>query len=136
MISNHLKEHMLINYYSKTYHVNGYSSYEMVLSTTPQPNEVKLDIYTKQEDANETCSTIYLPINVVEECMKWIQKCQMNQWNENENTESLDGKLLVCKHYFNGEYIRVSTDCMPENGEQMIEEVANIISKHIGKNHE
>ncbi|MBR5796481.1 MAG: hypothetical protein IKY26_10085 [Erysipelotrichaceae bacterium] len=136
MISNHLKEHMLINYYSKTYHVNGYSSYEMVLSTTPQPNEVKLDIYTKQEDANETCSTIYLPINVVEECMKWIQKCQMNQWNENENTESLDGKLLVCKHYFNGEYIRVSTDCMPENGEQMIEEVANIISKHTGKNHE
>lgn len=135
-MKNNLAKRMLINYYSKTYHVNGYSSYEMVLSTTSQPNKVKLDIYTKQVDANETCSTTYLPFNVVEECMLWIQKCQMNQWNEDNNTESLDGKLLVCKFYFNGEYIRVSTDCMPENGEQMIEEVANIISKHVSQKYE
>ena len=130
------KEQMIINYYSKTYSLDKYDSHEMVLSTTSDSSKMRLDIYKKLDNNAETKTTVYLPNTVIDDCMKWIKECKMNTWNQDSQGISLDGKLMVCKFYFNGEYIRVSTDCMPENGEQMIEEVANIISKHVSQKYE
>lgn len=130
------KEQMIINYYSKTYSLDKYDSHEMVLSTTSDSSKIRLEIYKKVDNNAETKTTVYLPNTVIDDCMKWIKECKMNTWNQDSQGISLDGKLMVCKFYFNGEYIRVSTDCMPENGEQMIEKVANIISKHVSQKYE
>lgn len=127
---------LLVNYYSKTQHADGFSSYEMALYATSDATKVRLETYTKESNMKEICSSMILPIEVIIECMHWINKCKMHTWNARNNSTSQDGTKLVCKYYYNNQYICVSTDCMPANGEQMMKEVANIISKYMSVNHE
>ena len=133
--TNDLENQILVNYYCKIIYEEGYTSSEMVLTTTNDIKKVRLDVYTKEDDIEQR-KTFYLPVTVIDECMQWIKKCEMNTWNNLQDPSTLDGKILVCKYLHNGNYIRVSTECMPENGDKMLEEIANIISNYVSDEYE
>ena len=47
-----------------------------------------------------------------------------------KNTVSADGILTVCKYYSNGEYVRVSTEEMPQNGTEILDSIADVMSSY------
>ena len=131
--NKYTENQLLVDYYRKTQHADGFSSYELALYATKDITKVRLETYTKEDGMEETSTSTILPFAVINECMQWINKCKMHTWNAKSSTMSQDGTKLVCKYVYHDKYICVSTDCMPANGDQMIQEIANIISKYAGK---
>ena len=124
---------MLVNYYTKTTGASdeiGY--YEMVLETYYTDAFVRLKVYNKSEDSNETCVSYIVPRKAVDECLEVIKINELYKCNEIENPVSIDGRTVVCKFLYEGEYYRVSTDKMPdENGVEILDLIGNTISKYI-----
>ncbi len=54
---------MLINYFRTTVGGSGY--YELVLSTTDKPYEIRLDEYQKTEDSDEFCTSYIIPFEAI-----------------------------------------------------------------------
>lgn len=54
---------MLINYFRTTVGGSGY--YELVLSTTDKPYEIRLDEYQKTEGSDEFCTSYIIPFEAI-----------------------------------------------------------------------
>ncbi len=118
-------------YYSTNATVDGNGHYEIVLTTLDNSYEAQLDVYKKSEDSNETCTSYIVPYDAVYECYDVINENELDSWSKLESHTSTDGALTVCKFYKDGEHIRVSTDKMPENGEEILNMVRDTLSKYI-----
>ena len=104
----------------------------MVLETYYTDAFVRLKGYNKSEDNNETCVSYIVPRKAVDECLEVIKINKLYKWNETKNPVSIDGRIVVCRFLYEGEYYRVSTDKMPdENGLEILDSIGNTISKYI-----
>ena len=124
---------MLIDYYYADKSAAGGDGYtEMVLYATDNKDQLRLSVYSKENESEyESCTEYLVPYEVAENCYKAIKKHRLDCWNGMKNSVSLDGTLVVCKYYSNGEYIRVSTEEMPENGETVLKNISDIMSEFI-----
>lgn len=123
---------MLVDYYHSVKDAAGNGGYrEMVLYATEDTNVLKLAIYEKADaQADEICTEYSVPYKAAEECYDIIEKHRLHSWNEMEDAVSLDGVLTVCRYYDSGSYIRVSTEQMPENGQQIMDSIGNAMQKY------
>jgi len=122
---------MLIDCYrtEKTADDSGY--FELVLYTTENSNMLRLSVYSKDnKDTDENHTDYLVPYEAAESCYKIIEKHHLNRWNDMKNTVSADGILTVCKYYSNGEYVRVSTEEMPQNGTEILDSIADVMSSY------
>jgi len=122
---------MLIDYYrtEKAADESGY--FELVLYTAENSDVLKLSVYSKDDKNTDENHTDYLvPYEAAENCYKLIEKHHLNRWNKMENTFSEDGVFIVCKYCSDGEYVRVSNEQMPENGAEVLDSIANIMSSY------
>ena len=124
---------MLVNYYTKTTGTSDESGYyEMVLETYYTDAFVRLKVYNKSEDSNETCVSYIVPSKVADECYDIIKSNELYKWDSIENSVSIDGRIVVCKFLYNSNYYRVSTDKMPdENGVEILDSGGDVMSKYI-----
>ena len=124
---------MLVNYYTKTTGASDESEYyETVLETYYTDAFVRLKVYNKSEDSNETCVSYIVPSKVADECYDIIKSNELYKWDSIENSVSIDGRIVVCKFLYNSNYYRVSTDKMPdENGVEILDSVGDVMSKYI-----
>ena len=113
---------MLIDCYRETAATVGGDGYhEFVVTTTEDPEQVRLDEYIKEEGGEETCTTFYIPYQVADECL-WITEAYgLAEWNDMEDAVSLDGAKKVCKFWDGETHIRISTEHMPEGGEETLD---------------
>jgi len=120
---------MMVNLYiSSTATVNGDCYTEYVLSTCENKDFAVLDKYIK-EQGEETKASRKVPYKAITDCMEIINKYDLAGWNDLEDPICLDGARTVCK-FWNGEkHIRVSTDSMPQNGLEILNEIRNVIEE-------
>lgn len=122
---------MLIDCYWETAAtVGGDGHHEFVVTTTDDPEQVRLDEYIKEEGGEETCTTFYIPYQVADECL-WITEAYgLAEWNDMEDAVSLDGAKKVCKFWDGETHIRVSTEHMPEDGEEKLDTLFELLESY------
>lgn len=124
---------MLIDYYSATVAtVGGDRSYEAVLYEYSD-TEAKLVIYqTYPGDEEEHSDTYIVPCEAVERCYKLIEENKLAEWNEIYPDAPLTGAVTVCKFRgADGEYVRVSTDAMPDNGRGILDSIGAVMGSYV-----
>ena len=124
---------MLVDYYcSSKSTVGGGGHYELVLSSREKTETLRLDRYIKEdEDTPETKTSFFVPPVALDECMEIIQRHNLASWNDMENPQSTDGAKIVCKFWDGKKHIRVSNENMPENGEEIMQSIRNVMEKYL-----
>jgi len=108
---------------------DGYS--ETVLYATDDSNLLKLAVYEKTDaQSDESCTEYLVPYEAAEKCYDIIENHRLHSWNDMEDSVSLDGVLTVCRYYDSGSYVRVSTEKMPENGQQILDSIGNAMRQY------
>lgn len=122
---------LLVNYYCATAAAaDGGDSLEYALYEAQQPDRVWLHVYVGQGE-EETCTRYLVPRSALEEALAVIRGGDFASWNESDGI-ALDGARTVCRFRTeNGDYIRVSTDHMPENGKEQLDAVGNTLAAYI-----
>ncbi|MBQ6930059.1 MAG: hypothetical protein IJN27_07145 [Oscillospiraceae bacterium] len=122
---------MLIDCYRTEKAADDSGYFELVLYTTENSDMIRLSVYSKDnKDTDENHTDYLVPYEAAESCYKIIEKHHLNRWNDMKNTVSADGILKVCKYYSNGEYVRVSTEEMPQNGTEILDSIADVMSSY------
>lgn len=126
-------ETMLIDYYcTDKAAADGEGYLEMVLYTTDNKDVLKLSVYSRENaEADETCTDYTVPYEAAERCYGVIKEYKLHLWNDIKEPVSTDGSLTVCKYYDGGEYIRVSTDKMPCNGQEILDMIGGVMAEYI-----
>lgn len=129
-------ETMLIDYYrTDKAAADGEGYLEMVLYTTDNKDVLKLSIYSRENaEADENRTDYTVPYEVAERCYGVIKEHKLRLWNDIEEPMSIDGSLTVCKYYDGYEYIRVSTDKMPYNGQEILDMIGDVMAEYINEN--
>ncbi|MBR2027879.1 MAG: hypothetical protein IKA10_02665 [Oscillospiraceae bacterium] len=107
--------------------VEGDGYHELVLTTTGNPEEIRLDEYIKAEDAEEIRTTFYISWQAAQEILLQIEEYGLSGWNDLEDGVSIDGAEKVCRFWDGERYIRVSSDCMPEDGEEKLDTLFDMV---------
>ena len=122
---------MLLDYYRATVATVGGSGYhELVITTTDDPEEVRLDEYIKEEGEEETCRSCYIPFSVAQEFLYFVDDYGLAEWNDMENGISIDGARKACEFWDGEGHIRVSTDHMPEDGEETLDTLFELVKSY------
>ena len=126
------EEVMLLNYYRATNAaVDGDEYYEIAVYSCDVADCVKLCVYEKEEGGGEICTEYIVADTVVSKCMALTEKYNLSEWENSKNATSADGALVVVKYKDGDKYVRVSTEHMPQNGMEILQEIANAISAYI-----
>ena len=122
---------MLVDYYTAVVGTDGFDShYELVLSSA-QDGKAKLEVINKEPEKEETRVTYLVPYEAVDRCYEVIDSAKMRKWDKIGKDDPIDGAQTVVKFKDNnGSYIRVSTDKMPENGEQSMNRIKTILAEY------
>lgn len=124
---------MQVDYYTTSVAtVEGDGHYELVLSSTEDRRQARLERYIKEDEEAGEIQTAYLvPFEAVDRVMNYINIHHLFAWNELVDGLSLEGERTVLKFWDGSRHIRVSTDCMPENGKAILEEIGRIIKEYL-----
>ena len=120
---------MLVDYYDATVAtVGGDRVYEAVLYEYSD-TEAKLVIYQNYQGGEEMYSDTYIvPYEAVERCYKLIEENKLSEWNGTYPEIPLMGAETVCKFRgADGEYVRVSTDAMPDDGRSILDGIGAVM---------
>ena len=121
---------MLVDYYQATAAAaEGGGYYELVLYATEDPEMLQLTEYSKtDEEAAEQSRSCDVPAEVLAQCTEIIEKHELEQWAELPDGISEDGLRLVCRFRgSDGTYYRAASDCMPENGREVLESIGAVL---------
>lgn len=112
--------------------VGGDGHYELVLSSTEDRKQARLDRYMQEDEESEEEKTSYLvPFRAAEESMAYIRRYHLFAWNELPDGLSLDGDYTAVRFWDGSRHIRVSTDCMPANGQAVLRELGDMLKNYV-----
>lgn len=121
---------LLVDYRSSVSGTNGYDSYyELVLKKTDSPETVLLEVHQGSADGEEIHSYT-VPVEVVEKCYEIIKENKLAVWNDKYKENPTTGGGVVCRFYDGEKEVRVTTDCMPKNGAQILGEIRMIMQAY------
>lgn len=112
---------MLLDYYEAaqaTEEDRGYE--ELVLYTTEDPLVQCLQHHVVDTDGKQTVTRYHIPYHAADICYTILDNYDVRLWNEMEDAVCLDGMLKVCKFLDDEQYVRVSTEQMPADGETVL----------------
>ena len=122
---------VLVDYYEATQATVGVGQHvEYVLRKTEAEDAVALEVYRGMEDEEETCMRYIVPAEAVEQSFEIIDGKELHNWNEKYDGGGLEGGIIVCRFFDGKEQIRISTDCMPEDGAEVLESIGHVIASY------
>ncbi len=123
-------ENLLFDYYEATVAtVGGDESKEYCLYKYTDTGLV-LAAYSKTEDSEETMVFCTVPTSVLDDCMDLVKKYKMREWTDGSG---LRGMKYVVKFMDEGEFKRVSSDDMPENGREAFDAIRGVLGTAWGQ---
>lgn len=126
------EEAMLVDYYTATVATVGGDSYHELVLYEYSGDKLRLSVFDKDGDSDETREDYLVPVKALEECRAVIKKNEFDNWNDKYEDIGLDGGVTVVKYLNdNGEVVRVSTDCMPDDGKQKLSEIWAVLSSYV-----
>ena len=122
---------VLVDYYEATQAaVGGGQHVEYVLRKTEAEDAVTLEVYRGMEDEEETCMRYLVPAEAVERSFEIIDGKELHDWNEKYHGGGREGGIIVCRFFDGKGQIRISTDCMPEDGAEVLESIGHVIASY------
>lgn len=117
-------EKLLFDYYEATAaSVGGDESTEYCLYSYTDTWLV-LAQYRKTEGAEETMAFCTVPASLLDDCMDLVNRYQMQTW---KHGSGLEGKQYVVKFPVDGALTRVSSDVMPEDGQEAFSAIREVL---------
>ena len=127
------KNTMLVDSYDRVVGTPEEQPYEELVLYTYSDTQALLEHYTNGGTENEIIDSYLVPIEAAQEAFDVIRKNGMDKWNDREKgMTAISGKAYVCK--FPGkedDYIRVTSDHMPEDGTRAFGEVKVAMMKYL-----
>ena len=122
-------ETLLIDYYRATVATVGGDGYtELALYYTDGAFELRR--YEKENpEAEETVEVFAAPAAAYDECMAVIDECGFRGWKAGEGI-GIAGALYVVKFRDGDNYVRVSSEDMPEDGVEKLRRVGEALGKY------
>lgn len=113
----------LVTYTRSIGTADGKYTYKVILESTEEDYEHLMTVY--HEDGNKKIYTV--PVSIYESLCNYTEAVSLQSWNDLEEYECLDGKVEAFTILANGEYVTISTDQMPEDGERIL----NYLHSHL-----
>lgn len=105
----------IFRYTEETRSADGSTSFELSVTTV---SDTKHCMTVKKEDGSTLIYTI--PIYPYESLYSYNDIYNLAKWNTLEEYHTLDNKSVELTFYYDGEYITLSSDHMPEDGEGIL----------------
>ena len=120
---------LLIDYFEQPAAVPGDTSYSELVLYARDAVSLSLVSYVRaSEDTPEKETRYVVPVSIYSDVMAAIDKADMGSWNDNSEYGGITGYTYVTKFYRGGEYTRVSSEHMPDDGKEAFWTVWSILS--------
>ena len=121
---------ILVDYYTSIFGTDGYDThYELVLKKTEAADTVLLEEY-EGDAKGERCTQYTVPIEAVEKCYEIIDGNRLHTWNKKYKENPSTGGSTVCRFYDGEKQVRVTTDCMPQDGAKILHEIGQVMQSY------
>ena len=122
---------VLVDYYSCISGTDGYDSfYELVLKKTESTDTVLLEKYDSNSEEAPALSCM-VPAGAVEKCFEIIDGNKLHRWNKRYKETPQCGGGVSCSFFDGEKQVRVSTDCCPDNGNIILNEISFVIQSYV-----
>lgn len=125
------KDTLLIDSYRATVATVGGDGYDEIAVYSYDDENVRLGVYSQYEGESTTETNYLVPREVVDRCLDVIDKYGMREWNTGKDTFGITGAKLVCKFKDGDDYIRVTSEKMPENGKEAFSAVESVLYQYV-----
>ena len=119
---------MLVDYYDAVVGTDGGDRHiEYVLYTYDQTN-CRLSVFVQGSPEEPETETVYIvPAEARQRAYEAINNANLKSWVDLNDGVALDGRKTVVKFKDGDDYIRCSTDDMPEDGERLLDSVGAVL---------
>ena len=123
------KNTMLLDYYERVVGTPEQQPYYELVLYTYSDTQALLEEYDDGGTDHETITRYLVPIEAAQEMLTAVRDSGMANWNEHEGT-AICGMAYVCKFPDGkGDYIRVSSENMPQDGTRAFGTVCSAMRK-------
>ena len=123
---------ILVDYYCAASATDGGDDHIEYVLYRYTDDEAKLSVFRRDEGEPETEEKYIVPYTAVEECYALIEQYRFDEWAKLSDPVSIDGAKKVLRYCtLDGGSIRVSTEAMPDGGEEQIDAVGDVIAAYI-----
>ena len=124
LLNSAIGDNIVFDYYEAVVAtVGGNDSEEYVLYTSDYSGYLIMVRYTKDDGGPEYSSARLVPATVLDDCMKAVKKYKMTKWKDEVG---MNGKIYVVRFTVDGEFYRITSESMPEDGMKAFDEIAGI----------
>ena len=107
--------------------VGGDCSETLVLMTTGDVDELRLDYISEADGRERTCISYIVPTIAAEDCLAYINEADLKAWHKLKNPIAWAGMVRSCSFRDGDRYVTVSTDAMPEDGAKVLSHIGQIL---------
>ena len=124
---------LLVDYYKATVATVGGDGYREITLTYYDPVQVQLDVYENYgEDAVEEVTSYLVPYEAAERCINVIYEENLDSWAGRDDLSGITGARYVLNiRREDGEYVRVTSDEMPPDGQRAFDKVYSILCEYL-----
>ena len=119
-------ENQVFDYYEAVVATVGGDGHDEYVLYRYTDAELVLALYSRwdEDGGEETMSYCVVPASVLDDCMALVKRYKMHKWKKGAG---LRGKEYVVRFLQDGEQVRVSSDEMPERGEEAFYEIRSVL---------
>lgn len=122
---------MLVDYFDATVGTDGGDCHSEYVLYTFDATHHRLSVFTQAADEEHETEKVYLvPLEAEKKCFEAIEEAGLKKWADMDDLYPLDGRRTVVKFRSGEEYIRCSTDEMPDGGERALDQVGAVLKSY------
>ena len=126
LLNSAIGDNIVFDYYEAIVAtVGGNDSEEFVLYSCDYSGYLILVKYTKDDGGPESSHACLVPATTLDDCMKLVKKYKMTKWKDEVG---MNGKIYVVRVTVDGEFYRITSEAMPEDGEKAFYEIRSVLA--------
>ncbi|MBE6129359.1 MAG: hypothetical protein E7185_08805 [Erysipelotrichaceae bacterium] len=124
------KREILADYYDQTVGTPEEQPYFEMVFYPEDSEHVRLEVYNNGGTENETMTAYLIPYQAYSEFIAAVGEYDMASWNSMEDGSGITGRMIVVKWADVGQFTRVTSEYMPDNGMEAFEAVRAVMAKY------
>ena len=131
IISETKEKVLLADYYERVVGTPMEMPYEEVVLYTYSDTQLLIEHWENGGTPAEKVGGYLVPISVYDDVLQVIEKYEMEGWNDREDAYPITGALYVCRFVNKDQFYRVSSEKMPDNGDEAFRAFASVLYGNI-----
>ena len=124
------KKLLLVDYFQRTVGTGEEEPYFEMVVYALDDGSLIMERYADGGTLEQTVTTYDVPAEVYERALEIIRKRGLEDWNQLEDYQSLDGVVFVIRYYDGEKHLRVSSGKMPGNGLEAFREIKGLLLEY------